>query len=351
MRWLRSHIRHLGLIVALAVVAFTFLYVLPRIADYRAVWSVIKGLDPVWLIALGVATLLNIVTYAPPWMVALPGLRFRQALPFTQASTAITFAVPGGGLVGMAGSFALLRSWGFAAADVTRAVTLTGVWNQLSNLLFPVLAVFMLTAEQETDAGFTTLAFVGAAIFGTVVLALGLVLWREDFAEAIGDLAAAWTSRFLRRVGRGPVGWSGDSFARFRNDTVGLLRRRWHVLTLAALVGNLTVFLLLLVSVRAVGISASELTWVEVFAGWAVGRVLGLIPLTPGGIGVVELGLTGTLVAFGGANAEVVAATLIYRFLSIVPTLVLGGLTMLVWRRLNPTTEGVGEPAVNRPPE
>ncbi len=351
MRWLRRHHRHLGLAVALAVVGFTFLVVLPRIADYRAVWAVITDLEPVWLLALAGATLLNLVTYAPPWMVALPGLRFRQALPFTQASTAITYAVPGGGLVGMAGSFALLRSWGFASGDVTRAVTLTGVWNQLSNLLLPVLAVFLLTAEQETDAGLTTLAFVGAAIFGTVVLALGLVLWRAEFAEAIGDLAASWSNRLLARFRRGPVGWSGASFARFRNQTVGLVQRRWHVLTLAALVGNLTVFVLLLVSVRAVGIDVGELTWVEVFAAWAVARVLGLIPLTPGGLGVVEIGLTATLVGFGGANAEVVAATLIYRFLSIVPTLVLGGLTMLVWRRLHPGAGGVEATAVNRPPE
>jgi uncharacterized membrane protein YbhN (UPF0104 family) len=79
--------------------------------------------------------------------------------------------------------------------------------------------------------------------------------------------------------------------------------------------------------------------------------VLGLIPLTPGGLGVVEIGLTATLVGFGGANAEVVAATLIYRFLSIVPTLVLGGLTMLVWRRLHPAAGGVEAAAVKRPPE
>ena len=38
------------------------------------------------------------------------------------------------------------------------------------------------------------------------------------------------------------------------------------------------------------------------------------------------------LVAFGGANADVVAAVLIYRFLTMVPTLALGGLAALTWR-------------------
>ena len=40
------------------------------IADYRAVWDVISSLEPVWLAALALATALNVVTYAPPWMVA-----------------------------------------------------------------------------------------------------------------------------------------------------------------------------------------------------------------------------------------------------------------------------------------
>ena len=74
----------------------------------------------------------------------------------------------------------------------------------------------------------------------------------------------------------------------------------------------------------AVGIGAGEITWVEAFAGWSLARALQLIPLTPGGVGPVELGMTGVLVGFGGANAEVVAAVLVFRFLTIVPTLVLG---------------------------
>jgi uncharacterized membrane protein YbhN (UPF0104 family) len=50
--------------------------------------------------------------------------------------------------------------------------------------------------------------------------------------------------------------------------------------------------------------------------------------------GACALGLTGALVGFGGDNAEVVAAVLLYRFLTIVPTLVLGLLAGAGWRRL-----------------
>lgn len=252
----------------------------------------------------------------------------------------------------MASSFALLRSWSFPSGDVARAVTLTGIWNQLSNLLLPVAAVALLAAESEADSALVSVALVGGTIFGVASVAIGLVLWRADVARAIGDLLARRCDGVLRRLRRGPVGWSGDSFARFQAQTAGLLRRRWHVLTLTAIVGNLAVFLVLLVSVRAVGIGVSHLTWIEVFAGWSIARVLGLIPVTPGGVGVVELGVTTALVGFGGGNAPVVTAVLLYRFLTIAPTLVIGGATMLVWRRLDPGNRGgVSKPPGNRPGE
>ncbi len=72
---------------------------------------------------------------------------------------------------------------------------------------------------------------------------------------------------------------------------------------------------------------------IEAFAAWSLARLLGSIPITPGGIGVVELSLSAALVAFGGANAGVVAAVLVFRFLTVVPTLVLGPLAAAVWRR------------------
>ena len=62
-------------------------------------------------------------------------------------------------------------------------------------------------------------------------------------------------------------------------------------------------------------------------------RLLGYIPLTPGGLGVIELGLTGLLVGFGGKQDEVVAAVLLYRFLTVVPTLILGLVSAATWKR------------------
>ncbi len=318
--------------VGVAIVVVTFAFVLPKIADYRDVWDVVTTLTWEWIVVLVGATVLNLATFAPPWMVTLPGLRFRQALEMTQASTALSIVAPGGAAVGMAGSWGMLRGWGFPTRAVTTAITLTGVWNQLANLVFPIVALFLLKANGGETALLGTAAFVGVAVLGVVVALLVLVLYSESLARDVGDAVASFATWLKARVRRGPVSFSGASFVRFRSEVVDLLARRWHVLTLATLAGSMTVFLLLVLSLRAVGVSSSEVDVIEIFAAWSLIRIVGAIPITPGGFGIVELGLTTALVAFGGANAGVVAAVLIYRFLTVVPTLVLGGLAALTWQ-------------------
>jgi putative heme transporter len=322
--------------LGLAVIVGTFVFVLPRVADYGDVWGVVKRLSWSQIALLVGATALNLATYAPPWQAALPGLRFRQAFVLTQASTASTYVLPGGAAVGAGVSFGLLRSWGFTGQPVALAIAVTGIWNQFATLGFPILALALLTLSNEQHALLQTVAFVGLAVFVVAAGAFAAGLSSERLADWVGDKAAAITSRLLRIVHRGPVTWDGRSFVRFRNQAVGLLSRRWHVLTLATLAGQLTVFLVFLVSLRVLDVSAAEVSAIEAFAAWSLVRLLGSIPITPGGIGVIEVGLTTALVGFGGANAEVVAAVLVYRFLTIVPTLVLGLLAAATWRRLRP---------------
>jgi uncharacterized protein (TIRG00374 family) len=322
--------------VALVVIVGVFVFVLPRIADYRQVWDVVQTLSWQQILALLGATVLNLATYPPNSMAALPGLHFRQAFVVTQASTASTYVAPGGAAPGIAVSYAMLRGWGFASRAVTIAVAVIGVWNQLAIFGFPIIALALLTIIGENNPLLQTVALIGLVIFIAVVVAFALGLRSEALAHRVGELAARIVSRLKKLVRRKPVTWGGESLARFRRDTIGLLRRRWHVLTLATLAGQLTVFLVLLVSLRVLDVPASEVSGIEVFAAWSIIRVLGSLPITPGGLGVVELGLTSLLVGFGGGQPEVVAAVLVYRFLTLVPTLLLGLLAAATWKRHNP---------------
>jgi putative heme transporter len=322
--------------VGLAVVVATFTFLLPRIADYRDVWAVVQTLSWTWIAALAAVAILNIVTFAPPWQVALPGLRFFRALEVTQASAALSIVVPAGIAAGVGVSWGMLRAWGFVRREITRAITLVGLWNQFLNLSFPIIAVFLLTTHGEETALLTTAAFVGVAILGVVVAGFVLALMSDRLAYEVGQLAARLATWARGKLRREPVTWGGASFERFRDSAGELLRRRWHALTLASLAGSLSVFLVLLVSLRALDVPATQVTATEAFAAWALVRLLGTIPITPGGIGVIELGLTTALVGFGGANASVVAAVLVFRFLTMVPTLAYGLVAAATWRRHRP---------------
>ena len=344
--------RHaLGVGVAIAVVVATFVFILPKIADYRDVWGVVKGLSWKDIALLAGATILNLVTFAPPWMAALPGLRFRQAFVVTQASTASTYVAPGGVAVGMALSFAMLRAWGFVSAAVGPRRRADGRLEPAGHAGLPDPRARAAHFHRGRPHGARHGRLHRSGDLPRRVAAFAAALSTPKLARRVGDLAArivSWAKRLIRRK---PVGWDGESFVRFRDRTNALLKRRWHVLTLATLAGHFTVFLVLLTSLRVLDVSGSEVSAVEAFAAWSLVRLLGSIPITPGGLGVVELGLTTALVGFGGDQVEVVAAVLVYRFLTIVPTLVIGLLAGVTWKRYRPEelpTES--PPAASAPP-
>lgn len=323
--------RIIAIVVSVLVIAGVFAFALPRIANYGDVWDVVRDLSWEWIVALVVAVILNLATYGPPWVAALPGLSYLHATRVTLASTALSMVAPGGAAVGMASSFAMLKAWGFRGRPVGLAVVVTSVWNQLVILGVPIVALAGVVAQGGRNRTLELIAVIALGVFGLIIAGFAIGLSSERLARRVGDRAARLVSWAKGIIGKAPVKWRGESFVRFREETIGLIRKRWWFLTLATLAGHLTVFVVLLVSVRAVGIPRVEVSIVEAFAAWAIARVLGSIPITPGGVGFVELGLTGVLVAFGASNAEAVAATLIYRFLTVVPTLGFGLLAAATW--------------------
>ncbi len=149
--------------------------------------------------------------------------------------------------------------------------------------------------------------------------------------------------RLFRRPG---VRDWGEAAVRFRDDTIGLLHQKWVPLTLATLVSHVSLYIVLLVALRDVGVSEQEVSWAEVLGAFAFVRLLTALPITPGGVGVVELGLTAALVVAGGDRAEVVAAVLVFRGLTYLLPVPFGAFTYLLWRREgHPARGGTPDPA------
>src|SRR4051812_20067754 len=119
---LRRFRRYIPIVIGVLAVGLIFAFVLPSIADYGSVLDTIKELGWGDMVLLVVLTALNIATYAPPLMAALPGLRYFPGLVVTLSSTATSYVTPGGAAVGMGLTYGMLRAWKFAASSVTLAV-------------------------------------------------------------------------------------------------------------------------------------------------------------------------------------------------------------------------------------
>ena len=321
-------------LISLALVAGIFLGVMPLIADYGDVFDTIRAMTSLEIGSLVAFGLWNLMTYWFVLTAALPGLRLREAAIVNQASTAVSNTLPGGGVIGVGVSIAMLTSWGFTIGSIGRSAVVTGIWNNFVKLGMPVLALALLALDGELTPARVTAAAIGILVLVSAVVLFGLLLRSDRLARAIGrgvGNVVNWGRRFFRKE---PIeGWDQRS-SDFRTDTIGLLRHRWLWLTVATLLSHISLYLVLLVALRHVGVSQEELSWIAVLAAFAFVRLISALPLTPGGVGVVELGYAAVLTIGLDdiTSAQVVAAILVFRAVTYLLPIPLGLISYVIWR-------------------
>jgi putative heme transporter len=330
--------------LALLIVAGIFLAVIPHIADYGAVWRDITALTGPQLAMVVAATVWNLVTYWLQSVAAMPGLTMRQAAVQTQTTTTVANAVPGGGAVAVGLSYAMFSSWGFTEGEVARYTLVTGIWNTYIKLGLPAIALGLLAVTGQASRALVTAAVIGIVALAVSVAILVGILWSERAAEALGRGLAKPVSFLLELVGRPAVEVWGDAAVRFREESIELLRRRWVALTVTTLVSHVSLFLVLLASLRVLGVSGSQVSWEEAFGVFAFGRLVTALPITPGGVGVVELSYIGGLVWAGGQRDTVVAAVLLFRSLTYALQIPLGAVTYPIWQATKDRWHRADEP-------
>ena len=332
--------RSLGIAASLAIAVGLLVGVLPAIADIGEVWRAIQTLT--WLESGSLLALAawNIATYQLVIMSALPGLTIGRAFVVGQISTAVTDTLPAGSAVGVGITYAMFSSFGFDAGSIAIASVVTGLWNTFIKLGLPIVALSILSFQGQGNAALQSAAVTGLIVLVVAIGVLALVLARESFAHATGERVGRVATSVAGRFRRGPFeGW-GDRLADFRVQSLDLLRRRWYWVTLATIVSHLSLFAMLLTALRHMGVSAESVTGPEALAAFAVVRLLTALPITPGGLGVVEVGYTTALVVAGGDEELVLAAVLIYRALSYLLQVPLGLLAYAIWRGKSDWREG-----------
>lgn len=322
-------------VISLVIVVGIFIGVLPQIADYSDVWVTIRSLTWLESTSLALVALWNLATYWFVLVAALPGMRLREAAVVNQSSTAVSNTLPGGGAIGVGVTLAMQTSWGFRISNIARAALVTGIWNNFVKLGMPVMALTLLAVERDITATRLSAAVIGVAVLVGAIALFGLILRSDRLARSIGAGLARLVSRARRMIRKPPVvGWDSRAAA-FRADTIGLLRHRWRQLTLATLVSHISLYAVLLITLRNTGVSEQELSWIQVLAAFAFVRLISALPVTPGGVGVVELGYAAamTIGLDEATKAQVVAAILVFRAVTYALPIPLGAAAYLVWRR------------------
>lgn len=233
------------------------------------------------------------------------------------AAQAIANVLPAGMAIGNIYVFSRLRRYGVSDP-------VNGWMLVITSLLYlAVLLVLALVGSQLAGdvLGLRTL-FLGL-LAGFVVVLVGAVvvrrrgLDRRTFRRAVHELHRALPALAERPVPGPP-------------DPSMLRPATWTAASGWLMASWLTDCACLALAFTAIGATPP---WQGLLLAYCAGQVAATLPITPGGLGVVEGSLTVALVAFGGAETTTLAAVLLYRLISYWAVLPVGGVAHLALRR------------------
>lgn len=324
--------KKLGFRVALLLATGVSLYLLlPSLLEVLSSWPQLFELDPLWLLAL---VGLQGASYLCLWELQLLSLRCDDhfAVATSQLAGGAFGRVVPGGMAASAGlqSGMLVRA-GIPAATVGSGLTLSSVLTFAALLALPVLAIPAILAGAPVSKSLWQTALLGGVVFA-LTFAAGAVLMFSNRALVLVARSAQWVVDRVRR-GRGTRRNLLRLFRRERALVRTTLGRGWPA-ALAFTVGRWAFdFATLLVALWATG---AEPRPSLVLLAYVAAQFLGMIPLTPGGLGFVEAGLTGALVLAGVPASAAAFATLTYRLVQFWLPLPAGLVSWLLFRRRYP---------------
>jgi uncharacterized protein (TIRG00374 family) len=321
-------------VVTVAVLVVVFAGIFPKVADYSQAWSSIQRMPSAYVVALVVATVVNLAVYVWPLQAALPGLRYGPGFVVRQTSFAISNAVPAGGAIGLGLQYGMLNSYGFGAGAAAGAIAIVSVFNLFATLVMPVVGVLALLASDVVEGTYVLIAAVGVLAIGVSVVAFTMVLRSERGARTVGHWADRLADPLTRRLRHGRKVDLTGKILDFRSGVVDVMRTRWLRVTLSTLLLQLTSWAVLVLALRGLeaGTGAVTVTWTEALAAFSFARVASFIPITPGGLGTVDAALASLLTGYGATSSQALAADLVWRAATYAPQVLLGVLTFLWWR-------------------
>lgn len=315
-----------GLLLAVSGIS---LYLLaPALLEVFGAYDELDEINPLWFVAM---VALQIGSYACMWAIqrlAVRTDRWRVVVTSQLAANAFGRVVPGGVAAAGAMQYAMLVRGGVPTGAAASGMAASSLLIFGTLLALPLLATPAIIAGVAVDPHLTRAALAGAIVFVLMaLLGAAAVIWNRPL-ELIGRAAQAIHNRLRRH--HEPVTGLGERLLHERDLVLGVLGSQWWQALLLAAGRWVLDYLTLIAALYAVGANPRASL---VLLAFCAAQLLGTMPLTPGGLGFVEAGLTGTLALAGVGAGAAVVATLAYRLVSFWLPIPAGAAAAVVHRR------------------
>lgn len=232
----------------------------------------------------------------------------------TFAGNALQNSLPGGAAVASVYAFRQFRRRG--ADELLSTWMLIAVSVLSGGALAVVAGAGLALAEGQAAALGLVGAIVGVLVLSTLAVAVAV---RRGALRVVARRAIGAAQRLVRRPRGSPRTIVSEIEARLLAVTPG--RHDWLVAGALAVLNWLWDASCLALSFLAIG---SSVPWRGLLLAYGAAQLAANLPITPGGLGVVEGSLTIALVAYGEGRVGAVAAVLLYRIISFWGLLVVG---------------------------
>jgi uncharacterized protein (TIRG00374 family) len=293
------------------VITLVSLYlVMPSLVSTFADWDQITQYSGLWLLTMFG---LQVGVCASLWdlqRVALQGAPWRPVIAAQLASNALSNIAPGGGPVGAALQFRILVAAGLDAQMVVSALTAVQLLVFAIVLGLPIIAI---PAALHGSVNHSLLeAAVAVVVAFALIVAAAALLMRTDRPLAwVGRVTQSVRNRLRRHVA--PTTDLPERLLSQRDQITAVMGARWARALSAVVARWLLDFMTLFAALTAIGAHPRPSL---VLLAFCVAKALGNIPLTPGGLGFVEAGMTALLALAGVSPEDAVLATFAYRLFS-----------------------------------
>ncbi len=323
--WGKLALRALFLLVG----GVSLYFFLPTILDLFATAPQLEHVKWRWFFLMA---LLMSGAFVSQWAltrIAAPGISWFVAATSQLTSNAAVKVIPGGVVAGGAFYFQMLAVSGVPMGTAFAALAAVGILSNLVLLALPTVALVIALVTVPIPDGMLPVAIAGTILFIAMFTATVTVVRFDKPLYWVGWVAqrvVAWSARLLKKD------WSltADDIIQRRDEVVASLGRRWHKALGVAVANWLLDYATLVVALIAVGAEPNPSLVLLAFAGAAV---LGMIPITPGGLGFVEAGLVGMLTIAGIPAGDALLATLAYRLFQFWLPIPVGFVAYTLFRR------------------